>query len=615
MNKAELIADQLANGLNVVSIWGNIYFNVKESPYLAKGDGASNDTSKISAAVTAAAVRGGIVLFPPGTYVTNSFTVPSNVTLLFSNGAKLSINTGQTVTINGPIDAGIYQIFSGLGAVSGGMKVDRVYVQWFGAKGVGVSDDSAAIQKTFDYCSLNGQKIHFPIGVYLVNTPIVLYDCFNLTQKRAYKISGENTELSSFSNLSDKCRIVPSCNLFESGTVGGIAQVSLSMTDMFVQYGYSVSIAYTMFNNITLRGAYFARNRIESAHTWLKGNLTEISTVENNVFYHVKKYFIKESDYSNATTNYSCSDSIIRNNYINGDGTQNCIMINTYFYDFDMRFEENFVDYFAYLFQGLDAGKTYLGIFNQNIVNHCFRVLNGHVSYGVFTRNTLEYCRYVDCVSIFTNPLPEMTASTRWGGFIFDETSPYNIYKLVLYDNILMDSDTILYFVSVNAFRKYVQGFLYEKGSVNGNITFQQMNDNTAFSTTKVQSLDYAIEPTFTDVKQVVSGNTVLNAYEGQHKWMAGVLYIAHLVNSVPVWVETKGGLSGNKGINVTVAGSATSLVVTFAKAEVDNSYGVQVLLAWNTTSWITSKSTTGFTINFGTAPSGASTLDWSISR
>jgi len=69
------------------------------------------------------------------------------------------------------------------------------------------------------------------------------------------------------------------------------------------------------------------------------------------------------------------------------------------------------------------------------------------------------------------------------------------------------------------------------------------------------------------------------------------------------------------KGVNVSVSASATSLAVTLPKAESDTNYGVLVVPQWNTTVWITNKTTTGFTINFGTAPSSNSALDWFVFR
>jgi len=69
------------------------------------------------------------------------------------------------------------------------------------------------------------------------------------------------------------------------------------------------------------------------------------------------------------------------------------------------------------------------------------------------------------------------------------------------------------------------------------------------------------------------------------------------------------------KGVNVTVASGSTSLAITLPKSEPDTSYGVIVTPQWNTTVWITNKTTTGFTINFGTAPSTNSALDWFVYR
>jgi hypothetical protein len=85
----------------------------------AVGNGIADDTGALTAAIAAAnAGSVKVVLFPAGTYKTNALTVPSGVTLWFLRGAVLSVNTGQTVTINGQVDAGSHTIFGGLGTVS-----------------------------------------------------------------------------------------------------------------------------------------------------------------------------------------------------------------------------------------------------------------------------------------------------------------------------------------------------------------------------------------------------------------------------------------------------------------------------------------------------------------
>lgn len=132
-NKAEMIAGQMAAGASIANIWGTLVYNVKDIAYGAKANG-SDDAASIQKAINAASVTGGHVIFPPGTYVTGNFTAPSNVTLVFLNGAKLSINNGMTVTINGPLQAGVHQIFSGMGTVVFNQAVTTVgYPEWWGA--------------------------------------------------------------------------------------------------------------------------------------------------------------------------------------------------------------------------------------------------------------------------------------------------------------------------------------------------------------------------------------------------------------------------------------------------------------------------------------------------
>lgn len=59
-------------------------FNVKD--YGAKGDGVTEDTAAIQAAITAASTGGRTVFFPKGTYLTKSLTVPVNNMVLRGDG-------------------------------------------------------------------------------------------------------------------------------------------------------------------------------------------------------------------------------------------------------------------------------------------------------------------------------------------------------------------------------------------------------------------------------------------------------------------------------------------------------------------------------------------------
>ena len=144
--------------------------------YGAVGDGIADDTAAVMAAVTAAAAydNGSEVFIPRGAYSIGDVTVPNNVTLNFSQGGIISVQTGKTITINGGIKAGLYQIFSGSGTVAGTPKIKEVYPQWFGAKGDGVTDDTQAIQAAINLAiSSNKNTVSCTSGEYKISGALV----------------------------------------------------------------------------------------------------------------------------------------------------------------------------------------------------------------------------------------------------------------------------------------------------------------------------------------------------------------------------------------------------------------------------------------------------------
>lgn len=76
-----------------------------------------------------------------------NITVPTNVGIKTVKGTLLSQNTGVTLTLNGNLDAGAYQIFGGPGTVVLGTGAcPLLYAEWWGAKGDGSADDSVPLQ-------------------------------------------------------------------------------------------------------------------------------------------------------------------------------------------------------------------------------------------------------------------------------------------------------------------------------------------------------------------------------------------------------------------------------------------------------------------------------------
>lgn len=55
------------------------FINVTDPPYNATGNGTTDDTAAVQAAINAASVNGGMVVFPPGTYAVSNLTISPGV--------------------------------------------------------------------------------------------------------------------------------------------------------------------------------------------------------------------------------------------------------------------------------------------------------------------------------------------------------------------------------------------------------------------------------------------------------------------------------------------------------------------------------------------------------
>jgi hypothetical protein len=152
------------NSASIRSLWGNVYKNAKVEGLV--GDGTTNDYTDLYDLINTT-IDGdeATILFPTGTYkISSNITIPSNINLLFVKGAMLSPDSGVTITINGPVEAGLWQIFTGSGTISGSIDVTEVLPQWWGAKGDGSTSDTAAVQAAITA----SVSVFFPSGTYLV---------------------------------------------------------------------------------------------------------------------------------------------------------------------------------------------------------------------------------------------------------------------------------------------------------------------------------------------------------------------------------------------------------------------------------------------------------------
>ena len=115
--------------------------------------------------------------------LTENISIPAGCTLEFDGG---SISGAYTITGNKTVlSADIIKIFSSEIIISGTWDVAEAYPEWFGAKGDGITNDVASIQKTID--SFKFTRIS---NLYLIQSPITIH-----SGKTLVGLSPERTQL------------------------------------------------------------------------------------------------------------------------------------------------------------------------------------------------------------------------------------------------------------------------------------------------------------------------------------------------------------------------------------------------------------------------------------
>lgn len=159
-----------------------------------------SDTAAFTTAISNIGAFNGTIAIPYSSTpcTVNDLTVPKNVALDFYGGAGISVNTGQTLTILGPVNAPPVKIFynatAGQGTVSFGTTSPtdanstcvqkEFYVEWWGA--VGDNDyakgttNAAAFNAAF-IAQPNGTTMRMNGRFYPINSGITYYNKFQTT--------------------------------------------------------------------------------------------------------------------------------------------------------------------------------------------------------------------------------------------------------------------------------------------------------------------------------------------------------------------------------------------------------------------------------------------------
>lgn len=141
---------------------------------MSYGDGTEYTDASISKAITAiGSTDKRCLLLNPGTWtISNNLTITSNFTLKCPPGVDLAVSTGVTLTIQGPIEAGPYQIYSGSGTVTiSGVQI--IHDQWADASGnayfPSVDNSIDLGTSTYEFKDIYSDGVIYTDGVSLAN--------------------------------------------------------------------------------------------------------------------------------------------------------------------------------------------------------------------------------------------------------------------------------------------------------------------------------------------------------------------------------------------------------------------------------------------------------------
>jgi hypothetical protein len=185
-------------------------------------------------AITAIGSTNAILRVPAGAYATSAnLTIPVNVTLRVERGANLAIATGQTLTINGGLEAGLYQIFSCAGTgkvVFGAGKVKELYPHWWGyvsgtecgtALNTCLQAAKAVAAAGYPWSGYGGFTVKLPTGIYLTDSPI---------------------------------KVPPNVNLTGEGHANSVIKANSAAADPVVQFESSSSQAHSIISHLAVNG-------------------------------------------------------------------------------------------------------------------------------------------------------------------------------------------------------------------------------------------------------------------------------------------------------------------------------------------------------------------------
>lgn len=240
--------------------------------------------ASLTAAIAAIGPTPTKLIIDSATTCTSNTTVPTTIEIEVTVEGSITQGT-YSLAINGPFSAPLKQVFAGNGAVTFGVgSVEKVYPQWWGAKGDNSNDDTTAIQSALAAVNGIGGLVWLPKGTYKCTAPILIYKKTILegegkyTSKLSFTHTGDGIQSTWPINSSTAVWIalknigLVSTNALSTG--GGFVDVGGSYLDLESVYieGFKHGVIFDQTEIATIRECHF--NSQSTGGIWLLNGAT-----------------------------------------------------------------------------------------------------------------------------------------------------------------------------------------------------------------------------------------------------------------------------------------------------------------------------------------------------
>ncbi|WP_176550223.1 glycosyl hydrolase family 28-related protein [Bacillus thuringiensis] len=461
-----------------------------------------------------------------------------------------------------------------------------VNVKMFGAKGDGITDDSAAIKSAIDFIKNNnvssrpGGILFFPAGVYLISDSIKITDNISV-----HGAGGRSTVLKK-----------------KPGTLGRVLEFQASSRS----WSFNVS-----FKDFIIEGTGLNPSGKPNTPMWQNPNV--INSMGNN----------PNQDLTN--------DGFVINPYWGLDGIEldNVTIIRCGGYG--MRIEPNAANI------PTEVMVMQQSKFANLSIEYCN---NGLYHEGFFGNIHFDSCTFETCFGkafetgesvnghsgqdvTFTNCAFQFS---KIGIALLKKINNFNFVGCHLEEN--ENTSVLVDCVGTNL------GF-YGSNFATTDIAIDFVNfngacsiDNYTYSPTKEATVAqpvFRLSSTITGLvfiglTQHYQKPSLVGPFVDPNKRIRGFSDVSTPTFKID-YININRGISSTETRSRNLAGRASTtngsstLVITFPLQELDNQYKVFLTPSWNTSLWVSNKKNTDFTVNFSTPPTLGQTIEWFIVR